>query len=160
MYDIALLDETATNVKVVIPRKGGSTATNSQTITLPAAGLPDEIEMTAKADNEKYSVLTVGEIVVPGLPALRTYSLNFVLPHDNDIQPSYYLNWLRNIIEKRRVLRLVIVRKDMQAGDIYNTNIQVVIDQYKVTEKAGSIGDMWVEMKLQEYRPVAVGVIS
>jgi len=145
MYEIALWD---------------TENTDRPKLYLPTVGLPEEIETTTKMDNEKYDVLTIGEVQRPGMPALRTYSMKFELPADHDPKPSYYLNWFRESSTKKAVLRLIINRKDMQGEDIYNTNIKAIIDQYKISERAGCVGDMFVEMKLVEYRDITVKVIT
>ncbi len=107
MYEIALVDE-----------KAGTT------ISIPAAAHPDEIKMSLKMDNEKHSILTVGEVIVPGKPALRSYEFEFILPHDGPQRPIHYLNWLRGVAESRRNIRLVIARSDspssMGGSLIYN----------------------------------------
>lgn len=137
-----------------------NTATNQFKI-LPAKGLPEEIETSVKVNNESGNVLNIGDVTRPGKPGLRSYSFEFMLPHRNAPEkPIAYLNFLRSALEGGHILQLMISRKDMENAPIFDTNIQVVIDQYKVTEKHGCVGDMFVEMSLKEYRRHETKVIT
>ncbi|MEG2638713.1 MAG: hypothetical protein RR992_04320 [Clostridiales bacterium] len=139
MYQIMLFDRLNPNTYIGIPYKG----------------LPEELEMAVKVDNEEESILNLGGVIRPGKPALREYKLEFVLPHDvvqGDHEPLFYLNFFRDAVENQRVLRLVINRADMENKAIYNTDIPVVIEQYSVKEKYGCVGDMFVDMQLKEYK--------
>ena len=129
-------------------------------IEIPQIGLPEELEMTVKVNHEDDSVLNLGDVVKPGKPGLREYTLELHFTHDGAHRPLDYLNFLRSVLEKEMVLRMVIARLDMEGNDIYPTNILVVITEYKVLEKHGAVGDQFVTLKVKEYRTHTTKVVS
>ncbi len=130
-------------------------------IELPPQGLPEELEMAVKVANMEDSILNIGDVIQPGIPGLREYKLEFMLPNKGaEFKPIHYLNFFRAAIEQKKILRLIITRMDMENNDIYETNIQVVITQYNVKERFGCVGDQFVDMTLKEYREHGVDLLK
>ena len=152
MYSITYIDAEKESLKDSIP--------GVDYIEIPQEGLPEEMEMVVKVNHENESVLNLGDVVRPGKPGLREYTLELCFPHDGSRRPIFYLNFLRSVIEKGMILRMVIARLDMEGNDIYPTNILVVITEYKVLEKHGAVGDQFVTLKVKEYRTHTTKVVS
>ena len=93
--------------------------------------------MTVKVNHEDDSVLNLGDVVKPGKPGLREYTLELHFPHDGAHRPLDYLNFLRSVLEKRNGIAYGYRSLDMEGNDIYPTNILVVITEYKVLENTG-----------------------
>ena len=142
MYKIALIDEIEKTADGI-----------NKFIDIPQIGLPEEIEMTVKANNEDESVLNIGDVTSPGTPGLRKYTIECTFPQTGaPYPPVHYLNFLRSALEKKKVLRLVITRTTLQAESIYDTNMTCIIEDYSVKEEHGMIGDQFVTLKLKEFR--------
>lgn len=127
---------------------------NNTTIRLPVN--PETIETTTVQANEKYEILKLGQIAVPTYMELREYSFETELPkkqlhYVETIQDfkeaSYYLDLLR---EWRVSLEPIRFIASNDAED--EINVLILIEELKVTEKAGEEGDKYISFKLLEYR--------
>ena len=69
-------------------------------------------------------------------------------------QPIVYLNAFRNFKAAKRPVRFLMLRIFADGTESFQGNMLVSFEDYTVEEKAGCVGDYWVELKLKEYRPV------
>lgn len=123
----------------------------------------EEYAIDRATDNGGYNVLSIGEIVVPRIPKLRTISWESFFPREpgeyyvvtgSDFRPpEFYLNFINNMMDNKTAFRLIIDRR-YEDGTIINleTNMQVVIESFRQIEKGGEVGDFYYEISLKEYR--------
>lgn len=133
------------------------------TIRLPVN--PEELPIEYPTENNRYNVLDLGEIVVPRTPKLRQVSFEGVLPGDPDdplIQtvggfkpPEFYINFFKECQDKKEPLRFIANRYHENGGAIFDTNIQVIIEDFDAKEKGGETGDFYYTISLSEYRDFA-----
>ena len=69
-------------------------------------------------------------------------------------QPIVYLNAFRNFKAAKKPIRFLMLRIFADGSESFQGNMLVSFEEYNVEEKAGCVGDYWVELKLKEYRPV------
>jgi len=127
---------------------------DNKTYRLPVN--PEQIEISTVQANEKYEILKLGQIVIPTHMELREYSFETELPKEvlhyvettNDFkEASYYLNLFRQWRVDKKPIRFIASNN----AD-YEINTLVLIEDLKVTEKAGEEGDKYISFKLIEYK--------
>ena len=126
-------------------------------VKLPLA--PEGIKTNEKSLNKTVELMAGGEVsILKGL-ALRDIEFKFLLPKDNTLthipedefkEPIFYLAKFREFIQNKKPFRLSIIRNQQNGTAIFEGNILVSIEEYKVSENAGEEGDFWIEMKLKE----------
>ena len=116
---------------------------------------PAELNITYPSNNETYNVLGVGEIVVPRKPGLTEVNWESFFPADADdpytngpgASPGNIVRTLTRAKENKRVGRLVISR-----SDLFDTNLQCIIEEFTIRDKGGEPRDIYYTIKLKEYR--------
>lgn len=85
-------------------------------------------------------------LLLPG----RMYS--FVQTEGEFHEPEYFLNLFREYKAAGKPVQLIVFRKLADGSQIFCGNIEVLLEDYTVTEKGGEQGDFWVELRWKEYR--------
>lgn len=122
---------------------------------------PEELEITSTQANEKFEILKLGQIVIPTYMALREFSFEAELPHEefhyvetgkNFETAEYYLDLFQKWREKQEPVRFMAgkISGDYKVtGDAINT--LVLLESLTITEKAGEEHDKYVSFRLLEY---------
>ena len=119
--------------------------------TLPVN--PEEIEVSHPHVDKTAEIAGLGEILIPQKPGLREITFNSFFPGYDDPYVHDYRNpqTLAKAFEKawknRTKCRLIIAR-----SIDYDTNMQCVITDWKITDKGGEPDDIYYSIKLKEYR--------
>lgn len=123
---------------------------------------PESYTITKDSENGEYNVLGVGPIIIPRTPKLTKVSWSGLLPGRQDLwavvtsggfqPPKFYIDFLQAALDDKAVLRFVANRYMEDGTPIFDTNIEVVISQFKTEEKGGETGDFYYELGLTEYR--------
>ena len=116
---------------------------------------PAELNITYPSNNETYTVLGVGEIVVPRKPGLTEVNWEGLLPADGDdpytygegATPGNIIRTLTRAKENKRAGRLVISR-----SGLFDTNLQCIIEEFTTRDKGGEPRDIYYTITLKEYR--------
>jgi len=140
---------------------------NGRTVRLPVN--PEEIIIECPADNTRYNVLGLGEIVVPRTPKLRQISWECFLPGTPEPyaltlgsfkKPEFYINLFDTYKNNREQVRFIVNRFMEDGGAIFDTNIKIVVEDFQYSEKAGETGDFYYSIKLSEYRNYTPQVVT
>lgn len=129
---------------------------------------PEEITETSVMAIEKYDVLKLGQIAVPGSMELREFAFEAEFPKevnhyveepDNFRTPDLWIQLFRNWRDNREpVLFTSAYSKDyvsrgvVTAADAEDVSTYVLIKELTITDKAGEEGDKYISFKLVEYR--------
>ena len=115
---------------------------------------PEEIEINYPSNNATYSVLDVGEIVVPMSPGLTEVSWEGFFPAfyndpytTGNTSPKSIVKALTNAKNNRKVGRLIITR-----SGLFDTNLTCIIEEFSTTDKGGEPNDIYYSITLKEYR--------
>ncbi|MDO4541307.1 MAG: hypothetical protein Q4C00_00565 [Bacillota bacterium] len=119
---------------------------------------PETLEITWGADNEKYSLLKTGELVLPGHSRCKTISFSSWLPYSAAPRETI-LRW-NEYIQTKRVLRLLIMGKPPQGYLGIDWNIPVIFEKITVREEGGEPGVLFFDLSFKEYRTFSLKVIS
>ena len=116
---------------------------------------PEELEIKYPTANKTYDVLGVGQVVVPGKPALRQISWEGFFPGDPDAPyvnrgarpPKDYVDAFERALKNKQQCRLIISR-----SGLYDTNMKCVVSNFETRDKGGEPEDIYYSLELLEYR--------
>lgn len=126
---------------------------------LPIAS--DKLTIKINNKNKTYDLINNQEINVLKSPGLTDIDFKVLLPnvrypfalYKNGYQPAVYF---LNIIEKLKVnktpFQFIVSRKLPNGKVLFDTNIKVAIEDYKLVEEAKEGFDVKVEIKLKQYK--------
>ena len=128
-------------------------------ILLPVT--PAEIEMKTGNRNKAVYILNFGEMNLakkPGLQEIRFTALlpgrrySFVQTEDGFHVPEYFLNCFKEYKATAKPVQLILFRRLADGTQLFCGNMDVLLEDYTVTEKGGEQGDFWVEMCWKEWK--------
>ena len=128
-------------------------------ILLPVT--PSEIETKTGNKNKAVYILNFGEMNLakkPGLQEIRFTALlpgrmySFVQTENGFHEPEYFLNCFKEYKAAAKPVQLILFRKLVDGTLLFCGNMDVLLEDYTVTEKGGEQGDFWVEMHWKEWK--------
>ena len=128
-------------------------------ILLPVT--PAESEMKTGNRNKAVYILNFGEMNLakkPGLQEIRFTALlpgrrySFVQTEDGFHEPEYFLNCFKEYKATAKPVQLILFRRLADGTQLFCGNMDVLLEDYTVTEKGGEQGDFWVEMCWKEWK--------
>lgn len=143
-----------------------------ETIRFPVN--PQELSISYPSTNEKYNVLTLGEIIQPRKTGLSKISWeDGLLPARPDSSytvtigefktPDFYIDFIRRCKDEGLICTLTIDRHMEDGTPFKSDTILVVVEDFEAKEKGAETGDFYYSIELTEYRdysPRAVSIVS
>lgn len=142
--------------------------TLKQDYTVYIAGMklplpPDKLKTTEGANTYEYNVIELGDIIIPGTPTLRKYDLEGFFPADTErwscSAPSVYVGALERVLDSKKAVELVIIRKLPDGTPHILTHTQAVVTDFTYSDEFGS-PDVPYTLKLTEYRDIPVTIVG
>lgn len=128
-------------------------------ILLPVT--PAEILTKTGNRNKAVYILNFGEMNLAKKPGLQEIDFTVLLPgqmysfvqaEDGFHEPEYFLNYFREYKAAAKPVQLILFRKLADGTQVFCGNLEVLLEDYTVTEKGGEQGDFWVELHWKEWR--------
>lgn len=122
------------------------------TIEFPIA--PSRIELSIRNQNKTITLINEGEVNLLKQPGLTEISFDARIPQQrypftrNLQSVRYYLDALERMKLQLKPVRFTVSR----GAGRFATDLEVSLEDYKVTEDAGNGFDLLVAIKLKEYR--------
>ncbi|MCL1867242.1 MAG: hypothetical protein FWF82_07525, partial [Oscillospiraceae bacterium] len=121
---------------------------------------PDKYMIENPTDNTRYNVLDLGEIIVARIPALKIISWDGYFPNDyndpfsvGDVKkPEFYIRFFEKCQDDLKPARFIVNRFLENGGKLFDTNMDVIVEKFDITEKGGETGDFRYSLKLSQYR--------
>lgn len=124
---------------------------------------PEEPTIEYPENNEKYNLLSVGEVVQPRKSGLAKISWDGgLLPGNSDAAyvltsgdfkpPEYYISFLTRCKIEKLVGTLTIDRHLVDGTAFHSDTFTVVVGDFKISEKAAETGDFYYDIEFSEYR--------
>lgn len=127
---------------------------------------PSEIKTKIKNTNEKLTLINEGEINILKSPGLTEIEFKCMIPqvnypfaNENTKTADYYLDKFENLKTSKKPFRFVVTRA-ISSGKLFDTNIEVSLEEYSVEEDAGQGFDLIVPIKLRQYRPYGTKTVK
>lgn len=132
---------------------------------------PREYSIEYPASNERYNVLSLGEIVQPRTPGLRKISWDegllpgrpdgpYVLTSGAFEPPEFYIEFLRSCQADKKVCTLTIDRRYEDGTPYQSDSFPVIVEGFTVTERGAETGDFYYSITLTEHREYAPGAVT
>lgn len=132
---------------------------DGEQILLPVT--PAEIEMKTGNRNKAVYILNFGEMNLakkPGLQEIRFTVLlpgrkyGFVQTEGGFHEAEYYLNHFKEYKASAKPVQMILFRRMADGTQLFCGNMDVLLEEYTVTEKGGEQGDFWVDMCWKEWK--------
>ncbi|MTI56161.1 LysM peptidoglycan-binding domain-containing protein [Geosporobacter ferrireducens] len=123
---------------------------------------PDRLTVQINSKNKTISLIELGEVNVLKDPGLTEISFNILLPGQKYLliedfkTPEFYLEKFKQYKKDKKPIRWIVSR-DMGSFDM---NMEVSLEDYTFEERAGEEGDIYVSLKLKEYKHYETKVLS
>lgn len=132
---------------------------------------PQAVTIDYPASNERFNVLSLGEIIQPRKPGLKVVSWSdgllpgrsstpYVLTSGDFKEPEFYIRFLNTCKVSGTVCTFTIDRRYEDGTAFHSDTWPVIVENFKVTEKGGETGDFYYDITLTEYRDYAPGSVS
>ena len=131
---------------------------------------PGSMALKVKNQNKTISLINDGEVSVLKSHGLTEVSFDFLLPlleapvyavYPDGFKPAtYYLDRMESLKVNRKPFRLIVYRRASGNKAIFDTNLQVSLEDYEISESAKLGSDVQVKVKLKQYRAYGVKKIT
>lgn len=122
---------------------------------------PSKLPVEIKGKNKTIDLLNEGEINFLKTPGLTKITLPLMLPMlTGDKRPDYYLGLFEKTMVNRETTRLKLIRSTPDGLPLFDTDLKVSIENYKIKEDAEEGLDMFVDVELLQYRDYGTKKVS
>lgn len=119
---------------------------------------PQKLQIKIKGNNKTLTLVNEGDINFLRLPGLTEISFDAVLPmlgqyhfSDDFHRPDYYLETFEKLMTERKPFRFIVSRVGPSGELLFDTNMQVSLEDYTLTEDATKGPDVTVAISLKQY---------
>jgi nucleoid-associated protein YgaU len=119
--------------------------------------LPEKIEISENGDNKTFEVVNLGEINSINIPKLTEISFESFFPLNDGpyvsseqlFVPSFYHNKIKEWREASQKIRFIFIGGPIEINDLFT------IENFKLTENGGEVGDIYYSIELKRYKSYA-----
>lgn len=128
-------------------------------VLLPVA--PEKLQLKINNNNKTLTLINNGEINILKDAKLTDISFEILLPNskypfamykDGFKKPTYYLDKLEKLKISKKPFQFIVSRKMPTNAVLFDTNMQVSLEDYKITEEAKQGFDIKVSVNLKQYK--------
>lgn len=128
-------------------------------ILLPVA--PEKLQLKINNNNKTLTLINNGEINILKDAKLTDISFDILLPNskypfamykDGFKKPIYYLEKLEKLKTSKKPFQFIVSRKMPTNEVLFDTNMQVSLEDYKISEEAKQGFDIKVSINLKQYK--------
>lgn len=115
--------------------------------------VPSKLTVKIKSKNKTLTLLNEGEINFLRNPGLSEIVLPLTLPMlTGSRSPDYYLSLLERLKTSKKHTQFILVRVSPDGRTLYDTNLQVSVEDYNIEEDAKEGLDVQVDVNLKQWR--------
>ncbi|WP_097026181.1 LysM peptidoglycan-binding domain-containing protein [Clostridium peptidivorans] len=119
--------------------------------------LPEKIEFNESGDNKTYDIINLGEVNTINLPKLTEISFESFFPKNEGpyvsseqlFEPSFYISKIKEWRENKQKIRFIFTGSPLEINDLFT------IENLKLTESGGEVGDIYYSIELKRYKSYA-----
>ncbi len=128
-------------------------------VLLPIA--PEKLELKINNNNKTLTLINDGEINVLKDAKLTDVSFDVLLPNtqypfttykEGFKKPLYFLEKFEQLKINKKPFQFIVSRKTPRNQVLFDTNMKVSLEDYKITEEAKEGFDIKVAIKLKQYK--------
>lgn len=130
---------------------------------------PEKIDMKVNNANKTVTLINEGEINILKKAELTDIEFECIIPQVNYPfavyksgfkDASYFLDIFENLKTSQEPFQFIVCRKLPSGKELFNTNIKVSMEDYKITEDAGEGFDLTVKISLKQYREYGTKTVN
>lgn len=130
---------------------------------------PDKLKLKINNKNKVVELLNIGDVNILKDPGLSEFDFKILLPgqllpfatYQNGFkEPEYFLERFEKYKVKKKPIRFIVSRVAPWGEPLFDTNMLVSLESYPVEEKAGEVGDIYVDIKLKQYKNYKTQVVE
>lgn len=128
-------------------------------VALPVT--PSKLDVKIKNQNKTINLINESEVNILKDAGLTEISLTATIPHVRypySVYPqgfkdaSYFLGKLEQLKTSKKPFQFICVRESPSGDYLFDTNIKVSIEDYKIEENASDGQEVTIDIKLKQYR--------
>lgn len=128
-------------------------------VLLPIA--PEKLQLKINNNNQTLTLINDGEINILKNAKLTDISFDVLLPNsqypfttynDGFKKPIYYLEKLEKLKTSKKPFQFIVSRKMPTNAVLFDTNMKVSLEDYKISEEAKEGFDIKVSINLKQYK--------
>lgn len=130
---------------------------------------PDKLQIKINNANNTVTLINEGEINILKKAELTDIEFECLIPqvqypfavYESGFKDaSYYLNELEQLKSNKKPFQFIVCRRMPDGKRLFNTNMKVSMEDYKITEDAKEGFDLKVKIKLKQYREYATKTVN
>ena len=130
---------------------------------------PSKLDVKIKNANKTLTLINEGEINILKKPGLTEVEFTCDIPQvkypfavykSGFKGADYFLNIFEDLKNSRKPFQFIVCREFPSNKKLFNTNIKVTLEDYKVTEDAGNGFDLTVKIKLKQWRDYGTKTVN
>jgi len=125
-------------------------------VELPVA--PSKLETKINNKNRTITLINEGEVNILKKPGLTEISLSPLFPQtpqpftNNLMSLSFYLDKFEKLKTEKKPFQFIVTRMTPGGKMLFNTNIKVSMEDYKIIENANNGMAVVIDIKLKQYK--------
>lgn len=136
-------------------------------VLLPVA--PGKLTLRVKNQNKTLELMNLGEINVLKKVGLTEIGFDCLLPgreypfaeyHGGFKEPSFYLDYLEKLKTDQKPFRFIVFRISPAGDFLFDTNMEVSLEEYSIVEDANHGQDMQASVSLKQYKRYAAQMVQ
>jgi LysM repeat protein len=136
-------------------------------IQLPIS--PSSLTLKVNNKNKVVELLNLGDVNILKEPGLSEFNFKILLPgqelpfavYPNGFKmPEFYLERFEKYKVERKPVRFIVSRVATWGEPLFDTNMLVSLEEYTIEEKAGEVGDVYVDIKLKQHKEYKTQVVT
>lgn len=130
---------------------------------------PSSLKLKINNKNKVIELLNIGDINILKDPGLSEFDFTILLPgqilpfatyKDSFKEPEYFLERFEKYKVEKKPIRFIVSRVAPWGEPLFDTNMLVSLEEYTIEEKAGEVGDIYVDIKLKQYKNYKTQVVK
>lgn len=130
---------------------------------------PPNLTLNISDKNKVIELLNLGDINILRDPGLTDINIKILLPGqqlpfaiytDGFKPPEYFLEKLEKYKVEKKPIRFIVSRIAPWGEPLFDTNMQVGLGPYSIDEKAGEVGDIYVDISLKQYKDYKTKIVT
>lgn len=136
-------------------------------VLLPIA--PEKFTMKVNNTNKTMTLINEGEVNFLREAGLTDLEFDILIPavqysfakYEDGFKPiSYFLTHFENLKTEKKPFQFIVTRKFPDGKLLFDTNMSVSLEDYKIKEDADSGFDLIISFKLKQYRPFGTKIVK
>lgn len=127
---------------------------------------PSKLDIKIKNKNKDITLINEGEINVLKMAGLTEISFDAVIPQveypfaSNLKSASSYLNKLETLKTSKKPFRFIVSRFNPSGKMLFNSNMNVSLEEYTIVEDAKEGFDLKITIKLKQYKDYGTKIVK